>query len=57
MIKNLTAMCVTILVGVSLLPETARRVRNYPVIFERTTHRQTYLEYIQERLEVERLLQ
>jgi len=57
MIKNLTAMCVTILVGVSLLPEIARRVRNYPVIFERTTHRQTYLEYIQERLEVERLLQ
>jgi len=57
MINKLLGGLVTIMVGMFLLPEIARRVRNYPVIFERTTHRQTYLEYIQERLEVERLLQ
>ena len=58
MIQKLICGAIVILVGTSLLPEVARQVRGYPTIFEKTLqpHKQTYLEYVKERLEVERLM-
>ena len=63
MIQKLMGGFIVILVGMSLLPEVARQVRDYPTIFEKSSqpkppvsHRQTYLEYVKERLEVEKLI-
>lgn len=61
MIQKLIGGAIVILVGTALLPEVARQVRNSPVIFEKPLkplppHRQTYLEYVKERKEVERLM-
>jgi hypothetical protein len=60
MIQKLIGGAVVILVGTSLLPEVARQVRGYPTIFEKIPnpkpHKQTYLEYVKERLEVEKLM-
>jgi len=61
MMQKLMGGAITILVGISLLPEVAKQVRGYPIFFEKTTHpstphRQTYLEYVKERLKVEKLM-
>ena len=60
MIQKLIGGAIVVLVGVALLPEVARQVRGYPTIFEKKEkippHKQTYLEYVKERLEVEKLM-
>lgn len=65
MLEKLIAGFIVIFVGVSLLPEISKQVShcNYDYrqsndekeIFQRQTQ-QTYLDYVKERLEVERLM-
>lgn len=55
--NNLVGGFVAVLVGVSLLPEVSGLVQwRMEENIETKTHKQTYIEYVRERLEVERLL-
>jgi len=56
MINKLTSGFICILVGTTLLPEIGHHIRFSGVEQKQEYHRQTYLEYVEERLAVEKKL-
>lgn len=62
MLNKIISAIVMIGVGVTLLPEIVNQVGNSAYYYKEEeekiekTHKQTYLEYVKERLEVERLM-
>jgi hypothetical protein len=60
MIQKMINGFIVILIGSYLMPEVARQVKycntESIIQIEEKPHRQTYLEYVKERLEIEKLM-